>query len=143
MIPYGDIELGKISTPPSTLLFPLLSTLISDPENAEERNQEILIEGVANKANIPIPHLSEEAKRVDPRQIAAVWAPGPGVDEGEILALVSDAVPCVSVEGAGVVVERFARPLERSQCGIESDWEVEEEEEEEEGVLREMKEERK
>ena len=108
MISDGDIELGKISTPPSTLLFPLLSALISDPENAEKRNQEILIEGVPDKPNIPIPHHIQEPKRVDPGQIAPAWDPFPGVDEAEILALVSDAVPRVSVEGAGFVVEGSA-----------------------------------
>lgn len=105
MISHSDIELGKIGTFPSTFLFPLLSTLISKPENTKKRNQEILIERVPNEPNIPIPHTTQKPNRVDPVQVASMWDPFPRVNEGEILTLVSDAVPGVSVKGAGVVVE--------------------------------------
>ena len=102
----GYIEFGKIGTPPSTLLLPLLGALISDTENAEKRSQEILVEGIPNKPNICILHHTQKPNRVDPGQVAALWDPPPRVDEGHVLALVPEAVPCVAVEGACLVVER-------------------------------------
>lgn len=106
VISDGDIELGKIRTPPSTLLFPLFSTLVSDPKNTEKRNQKILVKRVPNKPNISVPHKTQKPKRVDPVQGAVLWDPFPRVDEAHVLPLVSDAVPCVSMEGTCLVVER-------------------------------------
>lgn len=105
MISNSDIEFGKISTSPSTLLFPLPCTLISNPKNTQKRNQEILIERIPNKPNILISHHTQKPKRVDPRQIAATRNPFPWIDQAQIFPLVSDAIPCVSMEGTCVVVE--------------------------------------
>lgn len=38
--------------------------------------------------------------------MAVPWDPSPRVDEGHVLPLIPEAVPCVSVEGASLVVER-------------------------------------
>lgn len=105
MISNSNIKFRKISTPPSTFLFPLSCTLISNPESTQERDQEILIEGIPNKPNILISHQTQKPKRVDPIQIAATWDPFPWIDQAQILPLVSDAIPCVSMEGTRVVVE--------------------------------------
>jgi len=126
VISDGDIEFGKIGTPPSTLLFPLFGSLIGDPENAEKRSQEILVEGVPNKPNVPVPHPTQKPKRVDPIQVAVLGHPLPGVDDAHILPLVSEAVPGVTVEGTCLVVERGAVRIGDPVAGEKiafGDWE--------------------
>jgi len=112
VIRHRDIELGKISSFPSPFPLPLPGTHVSHSKHTQERHQEVLIQRVANKPNIPVPHQTQKLGRIKPRQSAGFRDPFPRIDETHVCSLVSEAVPGVSVEWAGVVVEGFVGRVE-------------------------------
>lgn len=110
MVRHGDVILGEVTTPPRLPPLPLGRPRIRRPQSAEERDQEVLVQGVSDEPD-PLPSDGfEERRRVDAGEGAgaATGGPGPGVDAAHVGPVVAEAVPGVAMEGAGGVVERGA-----------------------------------
>ncbi|OMO92117.1 hypothetical protein COLO4_17853 [Corchorus olitorius] len=107
MIGNRDIIPGEISPSPSTLFLPLFSTRISRTKNTQKRHQKILIQRIPNKANIPIPHQTQESPGINSLQAAIFGHPFPGIDGFHIVPLVLKTIPGVSMKWAGIIIERL------------------------------------
>lgn len=108
MIGHSDIKLGEISPSPSPLSLPFPSTTVTHSQHTQKRDEKVLVQRVPNKPNVLVSHQIEEPGRVDPIQIAGAGQPLPGIDPRHVVPLIPDAVPGISVEGAGGIVDGFA-----------------------------------
>lgn len=109
MVRDGDVESGEVAAPPRPLPLPLARPAVGGAERAEQRDDEVLVEGIADEPYPLPPEGSEEELGVDAGEEAGEGVPGEGGYPLHVLPRVLDAVPRVAMERARGRVERGRR----------------------------------
>lgn len=109
MVGNDDVLPGKVPSAPRASPLPLARAVVRRAERAEQRDNEVLRQGVPHEPDPSAPSCGQEPRGVDPRDDGAAAAGGCPGERRKFGAAVAEAVPGVAVEGAGRGVERWRR----------------------------------